>query len=48
MRPIKESFGVDNPFLSVADLDVKGAETYGMIQPSVLTLRIGIFSTLTL
>ena len=33
MRSIKESFGVDIPFPIIADLDMKVAQAYGMIQP---------------
>ncbi len=33
MRSIKESFGVDIPFPIIADLDMKVAQGYGMIQP---------------
>jgi len=33
MRAIKDSFGVDIPFPIIADLDMKVAQAYGMIQP---------------
>ncbi len=33
VRSIKESFGVDIPFPIIADLDMKVAQAYGMIQP---------------
>jgi peroxiredoxin (alkyl hydroperoxide reductase subunit C) len=33
MRSIKESFGVEIPFPIIADLDMKVAQSYGMIQP---------------
>lgn len=33
MRSIKESFGVDIPFPIIADLDMKVAQSFGMIQP---------------
>ena len=33
MRSIKESFGVDIPFPIIADLDMKVAQVFGMIQP---------------
>lgn len=33
MRSIKDSFGVDIPFPIIADLDMKVAQAYGMIQP---------------
>ncbi len=33
MRSIKETFGIDIPFPIIADLDVKVAQAYGMIQP---------------
>ena len=33
MRSIRESFGVDIPFPIIADLDMKVAQAYGMIQP---------------
>ena len=33
MRSIKESFGVEIPFPIIADLDMKVAQAYGMIQP---------------
>jgi peroxiredoxin (alkyl hydroperoxide reductase subunit C) len=33
MRSIKESFGVNIPFPIIADLDMKVAQDYGMIQP---------------
>ncbi|RDC69705.1 peroxiredoxin [Rhodovulum sp. 12E13] len=33
IRSIKESFGVDIPFPIIADLDMKVAQAYGMIQP---------------
>src|SRR6056297_4064357 len=33
MRSIKDSFGVDIPFRIIADLDMKVAQAYGMIQP---------------
>lgn len=33
MRSIKEGFGVDIPFPIIADLDMKVAQAYGMIQP---------------
>ena len=34
MRSIKDSFGVEIPFPIIADLDMKVAQAYGMIQPS--------------
>jgi len=33
MRSIKETFGVEIPFPIIADLDIKVAQSYGMIQP---------------
>lgn len=33
VRSIKQTFGVDIPFPIIADLDMKVAQTYGMIQP---------------
>jgi peroxiredoxin (alkyl hydroperoxide reductase subunit C) len=33
MRSIKESFGVEIPFPIIADLDMKVAQAFGMIQP---------------
>ncbi len=33
MRSIKETFGIDIPFPIIADLDMKVAQSYGMIQP---------------
>lgn len=33
MRSIKDSFGVEIPFPIIADLDMKVAQAYGMIQP---------------
>ena len=33
VRSIKETFGVDIPFPIIADLDMKVAQAYGMIQP---------------
>lgn len=33
MRSIKDSFGVEIPFPIIADLDMKVAQSYGMIQP---------------
>ena len=33
VRSIKDSFGVDIPFPIIADLDMKVAQAYGMIQP---------------
>lgn len=33
VRSIKETFGVDIPFPIIADLDMKVAQSYGMIQP---------------
>lgn len=33
VRSIKDSFGVDVPFPIIADLDMKVAQAYGMIQP---------------
>ncbi|ABV94255.1 putative peroxiredoxin [Dinoroseobacter shibae DFL 12 = DSM 16493] len=33
MRSIKESFGIEIPFPIIADLDMKVAQAYGMIQP---------------
>ena len=33
MRSIRESFGVEIPFPIIADLDMKVAQAYGMIQP---------------
>lgn len=33
IRSIKDSFGVDIPFPIIADLDMKVAQSYGMIQP---------------
>ncbi|OKL43404.1 peroxiredoxin [Pseudovibrio exalbescens] len=33
MRSIKENFGVEIPFPIIADLDMKVAQSYGMIQP---------------
>ncbi len=33
IRSIKESFGVDIPFPIIADLDMKVAQAYGMVQP---------------
>ncbi|QFS84028.1 Selenocysteine-containing peroxiredoxin PrxU [Roseivivax sp. THAF40] len=33
MRSIKETFGVDIPFPIIADLDMKVAQAFGMIQP---------------
>lgn len=33
MRSIKETFGVEIPFPIIADLDMKVAQSFGMIQP---------------
>jgi len=33
MRSIKETFGIDIPFPIIADLDMKVAQAFGMIQP---------------
>lgn len=33
MRSIKDSFGIEIPFPIIADLDMKVAQAYGMIQP---------------
>lgn len=33
IRSIKETFGVDIPFPIIADLDMKVAQAYGMVQP---------------
>lgn len=33
MRSIKDSFGIEIPFPIIADLDMKVAQSYGMIQP---------------
>ena len=33
VRSIKETFGADIPFPIIADLDLKVAQAYGMVQP---------------